>query len=451
MEAFQKAMPFFSNGMKYFGKPFFRFTLGFLAIVLASLVVIFAVSAYASGVSKIAFTTDEQTILPGDVSDPITVQTQDSSGSSTPTPETIDLQFTSTSNTGEFLNSSGNPVTTTMSKNTSNRTFYYRDSSEGSFTIRVLATGRDSGETWSAEQKITVSSSSSGNTSGEVLSASDATSQSGLSATSGSASPTYGSVSSQLEVSAGGNRLTSPGSPITFQAMIKKNSSSDGSVSFSWSFGDGNVGEGSLSSHMYKYPGEYAVVLNAKSGNIFATSRLKVTVINPNISILDEGDHIKIENNSNSEINLFNWKIVDDGKGFVFQPDTIIFQNSSILLDKSLLKMKGEAEKGLILKNFLGDVVASSDSKEAVDLNYVASKIVDIKTQASAILDNIRNINIASAQNSVSLETRPQPAPQMEESSLSAESLPEQKIIFEAPKEESLVQKIKHFFVSMLD
>ncbi len=375
--------------MKYFGKSFFKFTLGFLAIVLASLVVMAAVSAYAAEVSKIVFVTDGQSVKPGELSGAITIQTQDSSGSALQTPETLDLEFISSSATGEFLNSSGNPTTKTMSKNTANRTFYYRDPSSGTFTLKVVATGRDSLKVWEAEQKITVSSSASNvgeqGGSGEILGAN--TEETSLSSTSGSSEPTYGTPSSELQVSAGGNRLTSPGSPITFQAVIKKNSSSNSSVTFSWSYGDGNVGDGALVTHMYKYPGEYAVVLNAKSGNNFGISRLKVQVAEPDVDLLDQGDRVKITNNSNTEINLFNWKIVSDGMGFVFQPDTIIFPKSSILFDKSMLKMKGEAEEGLVLKNFFGDVVASSRSsvqlKEAEKIN---SDFRLIQTEAVALV-----------------------------------------------------------------
>ncbi len=441
--------------MKYFSKSFFKFALGFLAIVLASLVVIFAVSAYASGVSKIAFTTDEQTISPGDVSGAITVQTQDTSGDSTPTPETIDLEFTSTSGTGEFLNSSGNPVTTTMSRNTSNRTFYYRDSREGTFTIKIVATGRDSGETWNADQKITVSSAES---SGEVLSASSDTSSLSNSSTSGSAAPVYGSSISQLEVSAGGNRLTSTGSPITFQAFIKKNTASNSSVSFSWSFGDGNVGEGELVTHMYKYPGDYAVVLNARSGNTFAVSRLKVSVLSPKIELRDSGEYIEISNNSDSEINLFNWKIVSEGKGFIFQPDTIIFPNSSLILDKSLLKMKGQAEENIVLKNFLGQVVAGSESaKETVDMGKITKEIEEIRTQTVTLLSSAKGVDLASAQrdNALSGEGLKSEIGAVyngeAKDATSTGNAEGGRIIFESPKEKGFLQKIKSFFASMLD
>ena len=65
--------------MRYFNKSFFKFTLGFLIIIAISLFIIYATSAYAAGVEKIVFTTDPQSI------------------NSFQTPETIDLEFTSSS------------------------------------------------------------------------------------------------------------------------------------------------------------------------------------------------------------------------------------------------------------------------------------------------------------------------------------------------------------------
>jgi hypothetical protein len=144
--------------MRYFDKDFFKFTLGFLGIVSLSLLIIMAVSAYAAAdVSFIAFTTEPQSINPNELSDPITIQTQDANGNSFQTSETIDLVFESSSPTGEFLGSTGKAAQKFIRRNTANKTFYYRDSAEGSFTLSISARGRDSLKEWSPSQPITVS------------------------------------------------------------------------------------------------------------------------------------------------------------------------------------------------------------------------------------------------------------------------------------------------------
>ncbi len=394
----------------------------------------------ASSVYKISFTTEERSVKPGELSSAITIQTQDSSGSLVQTPETLDLEFESSSPTGEFLGSSGNPATKTMSKNTSNRTFYYKDSSAGTFLIKVTATGRDTGEVWSVEQNIIVSDSATdqndGN--GEVLSAST---ENSLSSTSGSSQPKNGTVSALLEVYAGPNRLTAPGSPINFQAQVKKNGSANQSLKFYWSFGDGHVANGEIVSHTYKYPGEYAVVLNAKSGNVFATSRLKVLVSKPEIIIEDNDDYLLIKNNSNSEVNLFNWKIVFNGFGFVFQPDTIVLAKSSIMLDKSLLKMKGEAEQGLLLKNFSGDVVFRSMGKPNKDeILKMNADLASAQIKVNEILGLVQKKEVVATSDYAEKITSPDISIQDE----AHDTYPtdENSILFESEKNDSLFNKL---------
>ena len=448
--------------MKYFGKSFFKFTIGFLAIILTSLVLMAAVSAYASEVSKIAIITEERAVKPNEISEAITIQTQDASGASFQTPETLDLEFTSTSATGEFLSSSGNPVTKTMNKNTANRTFYYRDSNSGVFTIAVKATGRDSLRVWEATQKITVSASaeaviSSGD--GEVSGAS--TEATSLSSTAGSATPTYGTMSSQLEVSAGSNRLTSPGSPITFQALVKKNSSSGGGLSFSWSFGDGNVGEGALVTHSYKYSGEYVVVLNAKSGNNFSVSRVKVVVSEPDLLLKDSGEYIEITNNSGSEVNLFNWKIVSDGNGFVFQPDTIILPKSNLKLPKTLLKMRGEVASGTVLTNFLGDVVGSAPSlAQTKEVEKLASDFKLLQAEALALVKSAMAKGLMREDTPAISKSVPEIVEATKEETQNKASEPENvensdkelagDIIYESPKKESVFEKLTNLIMRVV-
>src|SRR3989344_578291 len=432
--------------MRFFNKTFLKFTLGFLAIIAVSLFLIAATSAYAVGVSKIVFTTEEQSIKPNELSNTITIQTQDAGSNSILTPETIDLEFTSASATGEFLGSTGNPVTKTMNKNTSNRNFFYRDSASGTFIITVKATGRDSGEIWDANQKIMVSTGAPQSTDGEVLgeNTEKSTSSSGenQSATSGSTAPSYSTPATQLEVVFGGDRLTSPGSPITFQAIIKKNSVSNEAVKFYWSYGDGTVGEGALVTHMYKYPGEYAAVLNAHAGNISAVSRTRVKVAPVEIGISVGDGYLELTNNSNLETNLFNWKIVHQGMGFIFQPDTIIFPKSKIKIDLSLLSMKGEAMGNTTLTNFLGqEVVSTLEANPSEQVEKIWQETISILDKA------IEQKLVYEKQPAKPLAP---PTELVLGTSTEATSTTIENIIFETPKKEGILNKAWHFLVSVI-
>ena len=111
-------------------------------------------------VSKIVFTTEPQTVKPSEISGTTTIQTQDSLSVSTAVGETSDVFVTSSSATGEFSSNAMNweSVTKmTMNKNWANRTFYYKDSTVGTYTISVKVVGRTSLKEWNASQTITVS------------------------------------------------------------------------------------------------------------------------------------------------------------------------------------------------------------------------------------------------------------------------------------------------------
>ena len=302
-----------------------------------SLLVILPVVTYAQ-VSRIVFTTDLQTIKPNELSGPITIQTQDSSGNSYKTPETIDLEFVSTSPTGEFLGSTGNPVTKTMSTNTSNRTFYYRDSGLGVFTLTVNAKGRTSGTAWSAGQIITISDSAPTTTTEATSTPKTSTSTSRATSNTSvviisthySATPlTNTETDTEFEVGAGRSRMSTVGTPIEFNANT--NASYTKNIDFKWSFGDGTTGSSQILTHTYAYPGEYIVVLNAASPDGIAVSRTNVSIVPANLSVtVAEFSRIEVMNNSSREMNLYGRALVVGSKIFKFPQDTIILPRQKI-------------------------------------------------------------------------------------------------------------------------
>ena len=409
---------------------------GFLKYIFLTFLFLFFPAATFAQVSKIEFVTDPQSIKPNTLSSAITIQTQDSGGNSFQTPETIDLEFLSSSPTGNFLGSTGNSVTTYMSKNTANKTFYYKDSTEGTYTITINAKGRDTGEEWVATQQIIISSNASqndnSNNDGEVLGASSDTASSGGSSSGESSLTNVSSLSAQLEVQAGSDRATTPGSPIWFQATVKKNTAK-ANVDLSWSFGDGNVGVGSLVSHTYKYPGDYVVVLSAKAGEIFSVSRLKVKVGTPDILVSDGGEYLEIQNKSNTEVNLFNWKLESSGKAYIFQPNTIILPKSSIKIDKSILSIKGYGiSPGISLKNYLGQEVFASNQIKEINLEEIPKSLVFV-SKPSPQQANVFSAVPAIEKEEPDSEYLLQPATSTEN------------IIYEAPKSESFVAKLTNF------
>ncbi len=107
---------------------------------------------------RLVFTTQPQTVVPHTLSGPLTVQMQNGSGTAESNTETFDLSFVSTSQRGKFVSSSGKTISKTMSKGTANRTLYYADDTMGVYTLTVTATGRTTKQSFSATQRITISS-----------------------------------------------------------------------------------------------------------------------------------------------------------------------------------------------------------------------------------------------------------------------------------------------------
>ena len=323
------------------------------------LLLMLPVISYAQ-VSKIVFTTEPQTVKPGEISGTITVQLQDSAGSSYKATETVDVEFLSSSASGEFLSpSSENAVTKIISTGSANKNFRYRDSTKGTFTLTVKATGRTSGEVWNANQIITISDSASASTTTETTteesSTANSTSVNQSSSSSGLSSSHYGAVSLSslktlpgFEVSAGRDRLGVAGSPLEFE--VETNLEYKNNSVFVWNFGDGSEGVGDVVSHTYLYPGEYALMLNVSGPKDKAVSRANVKIINPNFAITHaSNERVEITNNAKNEASLFGRVLVAGGKIFAFPKDTIIKSGQKISFGANVTGLNLLEQSGVVL------------------------------------------------------------------------------------------------------
>ncbi len=283
--------------------------------------------------TQLTFTTDPQTVLPGEISGTLTVQLQDGSGAPAMAAETMDVEFVSTSLTGEFLSpTTGSTVSKTISTGSANKNFRYRDTTVGNFMLTIKVKGRVSGIEFVAAQGVVISSGSTAtttatsttpvSTSGPV-SASNVTvittsyvyySANSLSSTTPTAT---------LELGAGRARLGTVGSPMEFK--VETNVSYTKNSEFVWNFGDGTEATGDILTHTYEYPGEYIVMLNAVSQGEAAVARTKVRVLEAALRVT-HADHNRIEvaNDSEEEVSLFGRVLWTPGGSFIFPRDTIL-------------------------------------------------------------------------------------------------------------------------------
>lgn len=286
-------------------------------------------------VSNIVFTSEPQTIKPGEISSTITIQLQDSAGSSYKSTETVDIEFLSSSLSGEFLSpSSDNAVTKTISTGSANKNFRYRDSTEGTFTITVNATGRTSLQKWSANQAIIISNISPTSTTTATTTTEETPTTKTSSSPSSSNTVTISShytatpltsVKSEAKfaIGAGRDRLGTVGAPIEFK--VESNKEITRQTILKWNFGDGLVGYGEVVSHTYLYSGDYVAVLNASGPDGQAVSRVNVRIVPSELSIsFASSERIEITNNSSSEVNLYGRALTAYSKIFVFPQDTIV-------------------------------------------------------------------------------------------------------------------------------
>jgi hypothetical protein len=365
-------------------------------------------------VSSFNFVTDPQTVDVGVISGAITVQSQNSTGTSESIPETYDLTFNSTSGTGLFLNSSGNAVSTTMSKNTANRTFYYKDSASGNFVLTVKATARAGGQSFTATQHIQVGSagtntSNSTNTTATSTTSNQTETQSSSSTSSAHSSPVPLSTVDQkmeFEISAGRDRLTTVGNSVAFKAVATKvQNVSEAGITYDWSFGDGTTARGVSATHAYRFAGDYSVVVNASYSDKQAVSRVNVKVILPNIALARVLGGFEVYNKSNSEINLEGWRLQNSKKAFVFPNDTLIPANKKVVFADEVTGMN---ETSVELQNPMQKSVASFtfDTSPAVTVAIPETNLVQIQAKIDEVKATLAKISKTSPMSDVGETSR---------------------------------------------
>lgn len=145
----------------------------------------------------------------------------------------------------------------------------------------------------------------------------------------------------KFAVNAGPDRITAVGNSVEFKAETNEENLNEGrGASFSWSFGDGSMKYGSNVTYSYRTSGEYIVVVNAEKGQFESADQILVKVIDPKISLSQDGTgNIIVTNKSDDDINLYQWKISHLGKEFVFPKDTIILKGKSITLHSEVTQL----------------------------------------------------------------------------------------------------------------
>ncbi len=331
-------------------------------------------------------TISQVNIIPGswdntDAKTSLTVQTQDSGGVSCHTSETIRLSF-ETSGSGSFSNEGGTSEPQSyISKNSANRNFYYNGGQGDTITIKAGPGTADSWvESWSVSKSVSVVLDSvetevdisDDNKSNPTNSSSSGSNSNQLSSHSSSVALSTGSPKPKLAINAGRGRLAIVGADVSFVGyIISIENMSESAVKFDWTFGDGGSDSGRNVSHVYKYPGQYTVVANARSKDLNAVARTEVLVVKPEISIKEVvvgfagKSSLVVENNSNYEVNLGGFRIKNENSEYVLPVDTIIKPKKEIVLADVILSW---SEGSVFLIDSIGGTSAQYPSLAGIPL-----------------------------------------------------------------------------------
>jgi len=124
-----------------------------------------------------------------------------------------------------------------------------------------------------------------------------------------------------------------------------------------WSFGDGTSKEynffssNTTTEHIFDFPGEYFVILEACRGDQTFSNSVKINILdNPlDISLVTGGTGraLKIKNNSSHDIDVSFWKINSANLSFSFPKNTIVLAKKSLTISEKVVGF--EIDKNILL------------------------------------------------------------------------------------------------------
>lgn len=332
--------------------------------------VVVPVSVCAQATS-FSITTSPQTIAPNAVSEAITVSAESAVG------QTTCILLSSSSGTGQFSSSASNwssVSAVTMSKNTTNRTFYYKDSASGSYTLSVRIAPKPesvsaSCASWedaqaavqnTATQTITIGTSQT-----QTPPQSDATTTTPVvqSQTSNNTVSSYvPPPQPQIFAYAGKDRDVISGADITFEGIAydRKGAMLDTTtVRFVWNFGDGARAEGSSVKHHFVVPGRYAVILDIAQALSSASHRIIVTAQPVSISVsVRDGRHIALRNTSGRDLDLSDWFLRTGTGMFRLPPHTTLLSDTEVMFPQEITRLAISSKDDVALLYPNGTVAA---------------------------------------------------------------------------------------------
>lgn len=155
-----------------------------------------------------------------------------------------------------------------------------------------------------------------------------------------------GSVSSgpsveSLSVFAGADRYVVTGANIVFTAQVldEKKRPFD-MVHVQWNFGDGAGATGRSVTHVFEYPGRYAITVSATHYDRSASDQAVVVVEEASVRLVAFPDgSISVENRAARELDLSGWSVSEGTASFTFPAGTLVLPGASVRLSKERTRL----------------------------------------------------------------------------------------------------------------
>ena len=154
-----------------------------------------------------------------------------------------------------------------------------------------------------------------------------------------------------FKIGAGRDRLVLINVPILFNATLSK---PEAKPSFAWNLGDFTVRTGRKVTHTYEYPGTYQVVLEARNRDHTAISRTEVTVLAPDIEIVQATTTLAFTNRLSDEVNIGGFRLNFMGGSRRVPENTIIDAGATLTIPRAVDEILTSVEypNGVAYKSF---------------------------------------------------------------------------------------------------
>lgn len=315
-------------------------------LIFGIVIILPVLTTAQSAPAEVVFVSEPQTISVEAISETITIQARDGSGTALKLPTTGCLALSSSAN-GEFSSnvSNWNAVSVlTMNKGTASRSFYYKSNTAGTHTLTARLVLKPEAEErscaswpigewsagWTATQDITIGSGATPPPSEQKVPA-----------------PSSGSTNAPSEpmpsllIKIIGPTQVSVGADATFSAQVfgvKKEPIPNARVL--WGLGNGATKEGTSVRYTYNIPGTYVVIADAASGGLAGTARLVVNAVKPSVHIVQAvsglGGFVEIENRGGMELDVSGWGITSGATLFSIPARTVLLQSSKVAFPASV-------------------------------------------------------------------------------------------------------------------